>query len=120
MVAKAQVFMCQYCGSLYLEETDATQCEAIHASYENLEVQDSRGYDDKYDEYGDDDKKRFPEKILIGDKRYSGVLAEYRRGAVTSTESFYEHEPWNEPGEWGTKRVNHRISGPDEEEVDDK
>jgi len=116
MVAKAEVFMCQYCGSFYLEEKDATDCEEIHASYENLEVADSRVYNDKYDDYGGDNGKRFPEKILISDKRYSGVLAEYTRGSIASMESFYEYEPWNEPGEWGTKRVNHRVSGPPEDD----
>lgn len=114
MVAKAEVFMCQYCGSLYLEEKNATDCEEIHASYENLEIADSRIYSDKYDDNGDH-SQRFPKKILLSDKRWSGVLAEYTRTDVASMESFYETEPWNEPGEWGTKRVNHRLSGPAED-----
>jgi hypothetical protein len=31
MVAKAEVYMCQYCSCLYLEEKDAIACETVHA-----------------------------------------------------------------------------------------
>jgi len=104
MVAKAQVFMCQWCQSLFLEEQDAKDCEEIHASYDNLEVADSRRFDDIHNEYGE---QRFPKHILLSDKRYSGVLAEYHRGSVASMENFYEHEPWSEES---NKNVDERMA----------
>jgi hypothetical protein len=104
MVAKAEVYMCQYCSSLYLEEKDAIDCENVHALPGNLEIVDVRNWEVDYN--GD---KRFPKKMLIQDNKYSGVLAEYQRVQVSSIEDFYEREPWNELGEWGTKQINHQI-----------
>ena len=104
MVAKAEVYMCQYCQCLYLEEKDAIDCEKVHAIPEQLEIVDVRGWEIDYN--GD---QRFPNKMLIQDKTYSGVLAEYHRYQVSSMEDFYEREPWNELGEWGSKQQNHKI-----------
>ncbi len=111
MVAKAQVYMCQYCQCLYLEEKDAIDCEKVHALPEQLRVVDVRNWEADYT--GD---QRFPKRMLVEDEKYSGVLAEYHRIKVSSMEDFYEDPPWNELGEWGTKQVNHKIGDIDPNE----
>jgi len=110
MVAKAQVYMCQYCNSLYLEEKDAIACEEVHAIDEHLNICDVREWD--IDQYGD---KRYPKKILLSDNRMSGSCAEYHLIRVSSVEDFYENPPWNELGEWGTKQQNKNIGDIGEE-----
>jgi hypothetical protein len=113
MVAKAEVYMCQYCACLYLEEKDAVDCEKVHAIPEHLRVVDVREWEVDYS--GD---QRFPNKMLVEDTKYSGVLAEYHRVQVNSMEDFYERGPWDELGEWGSKQVNHKIGDaqPDDED----
>lgn len=104
MVAKAEVYMCQYCSSIYLEEKDAIECEQSHAAPDLLKVIDCRKW--TIDQYGD---SRFPSKILIEEEGMSGRVAEYHLQNVGSIEDFYEREPWNELGEWGSKQVNDQI-----------
>jgi hypothetical protein len=106
MVAKAEVYMCQYCQSIYLEEQDAIDCEAMHTLPEQFVVIDACNWSEI------DDNKRFPNKIIIEDKDYSGVAAEYYLFQTGSIEDFYEREPWNKLGEYGTDRVNHKLGVP--------
>lgn len=104
MVAKTEVYMCQYCHSIYLKEKDAIDCENMHTLPENLEIIDARNWDQD-----SGDNKKFPKRILVQNKKHSGNLCEYQLVEINSMEEFYEKEPWNELGEWGTKIINQEI-----------
>lgn len=87
MPVKTEVYLCIYCATPYNEEKEAIQCELSHSAPEQLEVSDARGFDEH---------SRFPQKILIADTSYSGVLAEYEKIQESSMEDFYERRPWME------------------------
>ena len=85
MATEIQCWQCEVCKTAFLTKDDAEQCEKLHSGEENLEIVEVGLY--AQDE-------RFPKKLLIGDKTYSGTLAEYAFIRQSSCECFYEQKEW--------------------------
>jgi len=85
MALEIKCWQCDICKTTFLKYESALECEKLHAAEDNLEIAEIGLYEEGV---------RFPNKILIGDKSYSGVLAEYRLSFQSSVEDFYEKKEW--------------------------
>jgi len=85
MTKEIKCWECEVCNTAFLTKEDAEQCEKLHSGEENLEIVEVGFYDKE---------ERFPKKLLIGDKTYSGTLAEYVFNYQSSVEDFYEKKEW--------------------------
>lgn len=85
MATEIKCWTCDICGTAFLTKLDAETCEKWHAAEENLEIVEIGEYEKD---------ERFPKKLLIGDKSYSGTLAEYAFIRQASVECFYEQKEW--------------------------
>jgi len=85
MSKEIKCWQCDFCKTAFLTKEDADHCEKWHSGEENLEIAEIGIY--VQDE-------RFPKKLLIGDKTYSGTLAEYILNYQASVEDFYEKKEW--------------------------
>ena len=83
MTEKIEAWKCSICETAYFNEELAKECESIHAMYENLQISEIREWTDN---------ERFPSIILVEDKSYSGVLAEYKLVSSSSVEDYYQDE----------------------------
>jgi len=90
MPKQVQYWECSFCGTLYKKENEAQTCEDMHARFDNLEIENATSF------WKD---SRFPEKIVVGIKNYSGVAAEYKLITHGSVEDIYERHPWNSEGD---------------------
>jgi len=85
MTKEIKCWQCDYCKTAFLTKEDAEKCERWHSDEENLEIVEIGDYTEN---------ERFPMKLLIGDKTYSGTLAEYCLNYQSSVEDFYEKKEW--------------------------
>jgi hypothetical protein len=84
-VKEIKAYKCEICHAVFTKKEKAIDCEKNHANIKNLKVVDTNFS-------LNDSEDRFPEKILIEDKSYSGTLAEYKLNYIASVEDF---EGWS-------------------------
>ena len=85
MPKETQCWRCERCDTIYAIKEDCEHCEKIHSAEENLEIVEVGTFKEN---------EKFPHKILIEDKTWSGVVAEYQLIGYGSVEDFYEKKEW--------------------------
>lgn len=81
MPKKITLWECDGCDRAFETEQEAIECNEEHAKIDSLEVVNAREF-----------QGRFPKQILVRDRSYSGVLAQYVLVFANSVEEFTESE----------------------------
>lgn len=94
MVEKVEGYQCEFCGTLYDTESEATYCEDMHVPANTLEITEAKheGPDSLVTMHTETACGYFPVEIFVEKKGFSGTAARYVLRQSGSVEDVYPDE----------------------------